>query len=42
MDGDAFRIIQCSQYFHEAYESGIETIYWEAYGSLFWQYPDLQ
>ena len=35
MDGDAFWIVQCSQHFHEAYELGIETVYWEVWGSLF-------
>ena len=38
MNGDAFRIVQCSQHFHEAYESGIETIYWKVCRSLFWWY----
>ena len=35
MDGDAFWIVQFSQHFHEAYESGIETIYWKVCGGLF-------
>ena len=35
MDGDAFRIVQCSQHFHKTYELGIETIYQEVCGSLF-------
>ena len=34
MDVNAFQIVQCSQHFLAAYESGIETIYRKVYGSL--------